>query len=128
MQTINEQLAKKIHDMAKEKGVVFPETKQYFYIEIEKNKHIRLNRYTTDELLEMLPEEIRIETKFGKDEGSLVLTKESSKYRAEYLSHEDNILQDIFHENPENVFKKHPTPSQALGELYLYCLENNLIK
>jgi len=102
MQKIDDKLAKKIHDKAEEKGVELPKSSGCFTI----------SKYTTDELLEMLPAEIQGAT--------LILYKEErSNYSAWYEKY--NNLEF-------GLVKETPTPSQALGELYLYCLENDLIK
>lgn len=123
--TISLELAKKIHEAAKEKGVELRQTewvfcKCYAYTEDEEytwvlnhwgdasRKVKKMNAYTTDELLEMLPE--------TSVNGYIVLEKMKDGYLCEYKAN----FKRNHHETQARI------PSEALGEMLYYLIENDL--
>lgn len=139
MKTISYNLAKQIHDTAKEKGFELPDA-EYVHLCIEGEQKILTKRSdldfkimtkackkgdcfymvleacNTDELLEILPEILE----FKEGIARLSLYKTKDKYTANYERWRDDYDREV-------VYYEHKEPYEALGNLYLYLIQNNLI-
>jgi len=136
---ISYELAKKIWETARKKGVELPKSEWWWvdwgsgeYVlcftgrvfghrepdeeEIRKNAIDFIPAYDVAELLEMLPDE--------NFYFSLLVGKQKKKFWGGYFIFGKDLKKEVFH---SPIFRS-KFPAQALGKLLLYLLENDLWK
>jgi hypothetical protein len=86
------------------------------------DKHLYLPAYTASELLEMLPSEIIIDHALTKY-FHLTMIKRHNLYRVVYENSNDPRYAPIIYHGEEDEL-----PQNALGGIYIYLLENGIVK
>lgn len=142
MKTISYKLAKQIHDAAEEKGINLPESEcaAFKYIafpdtnlwEIHKRGSIRdyhretsIGCFSTDELLETLPRKLYKNSycfMLKMLKGSMF--RDMEEFECYIFYYYNPKAKDMF--NTDNL--RDEEPSEALGQLYLHLIKEELIK
>lgn len=123
---ISLELAKELHEAAKEKGIVLPMPEKSYnkyggitydpYTPLNAEKFEMAPAYDCYELLEILPYKIKTQ------EGFMYLVLEKSRRNSSIVFW---VGYEVLDEESVGV-EEEKTPQEALGKLLLYLIQNNL--